>query len=164
MARRNDVRVHMTITTVDMGLARKLEPFAPSPALRLGAVKKLAAAGSAVVVGLSPVLPLITDSMIGLDSVGQAAKAAGAKALWAQPLFLKDCARKVFLPWLEAEFPALLAKYRAWYDREAYLGEPYSGWLKRRVDGVRQRYELGERTENYRPVDWLGPAQMRLFG
>ena len=70
----------------------------------------------------------------------------------------------MFLPWLEREFPALSAKYAAWYSREAYLREPYVGWLKERVDRVRQRHGFDERGGHYRPPDWLGPAQMRLFG
>jgi len=164
LARRNDVRVNMTITTLDAALARKTEPFAPRPALRLAAMEKLAAAGVSVGVGVSPVLPLITDSEASLDAVAQAAKSSGAKSLWAQPLFLKDSARVVFLPWLEREFPALLGKYVAWYSREAYLKEPYTGWLKARVDRVRRRHGLDERGGNFRPPDWLGPSQLRLFG
>ncbi|MFN0106367.1 MAG: radical SAM protein [Bryobacteraceae bacterium] len=164
LARRNHVRVSFTITTVDAVLARKMEPFAPTPALRLDAMRKLAVAGIAVGVGVSPVLPRITDSEASLNAVAQAAKAAGALAMWAQPLFLKDCARKVFLPWLEREYPALLDKYRGWYGREAYLRDPYVDWLKSRVETVRQRHGLGERIANYRPPDWQGPSQMRLFG
>ncbi|MSV31169.1 MAG: radical SAM protein [Bryobacterales bacterium] len=164
LARRNDVRVNVTITTHDPALARKLEPFAPSPALRLAAMAKLTAAGVSAGVGVSPVLPLITDTEASLEAVAQAAKAAGARTFWAQPLFLKDSARKVFLPWLEREFPALSTKYAAWYSREAYLKEPYVGWLKERVDRVRQRHGFDERGGHYRPPDWLGPAQMRLFG
>jgi DNA repair photolyase len=164
LARRNDVRVNMTITTVDTALARKIEPYAPRPALRLAAMEKIAAAGIAVNVGVSPVLPMITDSITSLDAVAAAAKAAGARTMWAQPLFLKDSARKVFMPWLEQEYPALLGKYRAWYTREAYLKDPYVEWLKARVDGVRQRHGLADRSTGYRPPDWLGPTQMRLFG
>jgi DNA repair photolyase len=164
LARCNDVRINFTITTFDAALARKLEPFAPRPALRLAAMERVAAAGVAVGVGVSPVLPLITDSEASLNAVAQAAKAAGARTLWAQPLFLKDCARKVFLPWMEQEYPALLGKYRAWYDREAYLRGPYVEWLKTRVEGVRRRHGLSDRAANYRPPGWLGPSQMRLFG
>ncbi|MEO6759503.1 MAG: radical SAM protein [Saprospiraceae bacterium] len=164
LARRNDVRVNMTITTVDAALARKIEPYAPRPALRLTAMERLAAAGISVNVGVSPVLPMITDSIASLEAVAEAAKAAGARTMWAQPLFLKDSARKVFLPWLEQEYPALLGKYRAWYLREAYLQDPYVEWLKARVDGVRQRHGLADRATAYRPPDWQGPAQMQLFG
>ena len=84
--------------------------------------------------------------------------------MWAQPLFLKDCARKVFMPWLEREYPALLGKYRAWYNREAYLRGPYVEMIKTRVELVRGRHGLDERPSSYRPPNWLGPKQMRLFG
>lgn len=163
LARRNDVRISLTITTTDAALARKMEPFAPRPALRLQAMARLAAAGVAVGVGISPVLPRITDSEASLDAVAAAARAAGARALWAQPLFLKESARKVFLPWLEREFPQLSAKYHAWYGREAYLRNPYLDWFQRRVASVRQRHSLGERIAHYRPPDWEGPAQLGLF-
>ena len=163
LARTNDVRVNMTITTLDTALARKLEPLAPRPALRLEAIRQLAGEGITVGVGVSPILPRITDAEAHLDAIAGAAKAAGARTLWAQPLFLRDSARRVFLPWLEQEFPTLAGKYRAWYAREAYLGEPYVEWLKQRVETVRQRHGLAERGTSYRPPDWLGPAQMRLF-
>jgi DNA repair photolyase len=163
LARRNDVRVNLTITTVDETLARKLEPYAPRPELRLDAMRQLAAAGIAVGVGASPVLPRINDSEESLDAVAAAASRAGARTLWAQPLFLKDCAKKVFLPWLAAEFPALLSRYRAWYGREAYLSSAYTAVLKERVNRIRTRHGLAVRAGEYRPPDWVGPAQLRLF-
>ena len=163
LARRNDVRVNMTITTVDTALARKLEPFAPRPSLRVEAARRLAEAGITVGVGVSPVLPRITDSEESIDAVASAAKAAGARSLWAQPLFLKDSARKVFMPWLETEFPALLSKYRAWYQRDAYLQPAYVEILNARVERIRLRHGLTERGNTRRPPDWLGPAQLQLF-
>jgi DNA repair photolyase len=163
LARRNDVHVSFTITTLDPALARQTEPFAPHPARRLDALRKLAAAGIATGVGLSPVLPRITDSEQNIHAVAAAAKAAGARTLWAQPLFLKDSARNVFFPWLASAFPSLLAKYRTWYTREAYLKGPYLDWLNRRVEAARLLHGLGERTAAGRPAGWIGPAQLQLF-
>lgn len=163
LARCNDVRVNMTVTTLNTCLARKMEPFAPRPALRLEAMRKITEAGIAVGVGVSPVLPRITDSEESIDAVAAAAKAVGARCLWAQPLFLKDCAQKVFFPWLEQEFPALSAKYRAWYGSNAYLKDAYVDILKGRVERIRQRHGLLDRMGGYRPPDWIGPAQLGLF-
>lgn len=163
LARRNEVRVNMTITTVDTALARKLEPFAPRPALRVEAVRRLAESGIKVGVGVSPVLPRITDSEESIDAVAAAARSAGARSLWAQPLFLKESARRVFLPWLEIEFPALVAKYRAWYLRDAYLEGAYVDGLKSRVERIRQHHGLTDRGATRRPPEWLGPAQLQLF-
>jgi DNA repair photolyase len=161
---KNDVRVNVTITTLDEALARKTEPFAPRPALRLAAVADLAAAGVEVGVAVSPVLPRLTDSMENLEAVGAAAAAAGAKYLWAQPLFLKECAQQVFFPWLRQEYPELEAKYRAQYARSAYLQGPYVEAVKARVERVRARYGLNARMSDFRPPNWIGPSQLSLFG
>ncbi|MBM3785288.1 MAG: radical SAM protein [Acidobacteria bacterium] len=160
---RNDVRVNVTITTLDAALARQTEPFAPRPDLRLRAVAELAAAGVEVGVAISPVLPRLTDTMENLDTLGAAAAGAGAKYLWAQPLFLKECAQKVFFPWLRQEYPHLEDKYRQKYERSAYLRGPYVDVLKARVERVRARYGLCSRMSSYRPPNWTGPAQMSLF-
>ncbi len=73
IARKNKIRVHLTITTLDERLARLLEPRAPRPALRLAAVAKLTAAGVPVSVLAHPVMPLINDSEESLDGVCAAA-------------------------------------------------------------------------------------------
>lgn len=161
---RNDVRVNVTITTLDSALARRTEPYAPRPDLRLRAVAELAAAGVEVGIAVSPVLPRLTDSMENLDALGAAAARAGAKYFWAQPLFLKDCAQKVFFPWLQQEFPHLEARYRSQYARSAYLKGPYVDVVKERVERVRARYGLNARMSDYRPPNWMGPSQLSLFG
>src|SRR5437667_2625229 len=58
----NRLSVHITITTLDVNLARILEPRAPRPDLRLDAVRALAQAGLRVGISCSPVVPGITDS------------------------------------------------------------------------------------------------------
>src|SRR6266852_2376855 len=88
LKRSNVLHVNMTITTLDAGLARLLEPRAPRPDLRLAAVKQLAQAGIRVGVFPNPVLPLITDSEESLDRVAKAAAEAGAGYFSGGLLFL----------------------------------------------------------------------------
>ena len=54
--------VSITITTLDEGLAKKLEPFAPSPELRLSAIEKMKEKGVKVAVRVDPIIPSINDS------------------------------------------------------------------------------------------------------
>jgi len=68
----------MTVTTLNVELARILEPRAPRPDLRIDAVRQLSEAGLTVGVSCSPVLPGITDSPADLEAVVRAAAAAGA--------------------------------------------------------------------------------------
>src|SRR5450631_861910 len=117
----NRIFVNVTVTTVDTELARKLEPRAPRPDLRLEAVRQLNLAGVDAGVICAPVLPEITDHPRDLEALVQAASAAGAKYVYANPLFLKPCSAAVFMPFLEEQFPALVEHYRARYSERAFL-------------------------------------------
>ena len=137
-----DVHVNVTITTMDAKLARLIEPYAPRPALRMAAVQTLRAAGIAAGVSLSPILPLINDSQEGIDAVIEQAAQAQAQWVWHNILFLRSCARAVFLPFVEKEFPQLIHRYRARYDRSDFLTGPYLEVVKARVDRARLRHNL----------------------
>jgi DNA repair photolyase len=163
VSRRHCLTVSVTVTTVDRELARVLEPMAPRPDLRLGAVRELANAGLRVVVGCAPVMPLINDSEESLDALARAAASAGAAAFWANILFLKPCAYQVFLPFLEDHFPALVRKYREQYDRAAYLRGAYPAMIQERVADIRKRHGLDRRADDREPELWPRDAQIGLF-
>lgn len=145
-ANQNQVSVNITITTLDTNLARALEPFAPRPDLRLGAVQRLAEAGIHVCVNCSPVMPLINDSEESIDAVAKAAKDAGARAFWSNVVFLKPCASQVFFPFLEEKFPAAVRRYRAAFGDAAYLKGPYLETIGQRVQRVRDRHGFHSRS------------------
>ncbi len=163
VARRHYLTVSVTVTTVDRELARLLEPMAPRPDLRLGAVRNLADAGLKVVVGCAPVMPLINDSERSLDNLAREAAAAGARELWANVLFLKPCAYQVFLPFLQERFPALVRKYRERYDRGAYLRGAYPEMIQERVEEIRKRHGLDRETAQGEPELWPRDPQICLF-
>src|SRR2546426_3348022 len=117
----HDLSVHVTITTVDNGLARKLEPYAPDPRARLRAVSKLAREGIATSVFCMPVMPGINDSEEVLRPLFRAAREARALDVIPNTLFLRPAARARFFPWLEEEFPELLPRYQALYGKNDYL-------------------------------------------
>ena len=145
IARKNRIRVHLTITTLDERLARLIEPRAPRPALRLAAVQKLTDAGVPVSVLAHPVMPLINDSEESLDSVCAAAARNGASSFSAAPLFLKPCAARVFLPFLEERFPHLVRRYRERYEKAAYLKGHYPEMIAERVEQIRTRHKIAAR-------------------
>jgi DNA repair photolyase len=76
LAAHHAVTVHLSINSLDGELARKLEPRAASPKMRLAAVEALAKAGVPVGVLVAPVIPALNDHEI--PSVLAAAKSAGA--------------------------------------------------------------------------------------
>ena len=163
IGRRNVLDINMTITTLDAGLARLLEPRAPRPDLRLETVRKLSAAGLCVGVFPNPVMPWITDSEQRLDRLAKAARDAGAQYFGGGPLFLMPSAQKIFFPFLEQRFPELAPRYRDLYARGAYLGRAYKDKLRARIAVIRDRYGLAAAPVEYRPELWEEEEQPTLF-
>jgi DNA repair photolyase len=165
VAKTNRLSVHVTITTLDVELARLLEPRAPRPDLRMDAVRTLSQAGLRVGVSCSPVVPGITDEPKDLESVIRAAAEAGAEYVFANPLFLKPCSAAVFLPFLEENFPHLAENYRQRYRDRAFLPAAYGKRLSELVTRLREKYGITrERRERF-ATKWpvLVEEQMPLF-
>jgi DNA repair photolyase len=143
IARHNRFSVHVTVTTLDVELARILEPRAPRPDLRLEAIRTLNEAGIRVGMSGSPVLPGITDSPKDLEALVHAAAKAGAYHIFAGPLFLKPCSAAVFLPFLEKQFPHLAENYKRRYQGRAFLPSSYAKPLQKLVERFRVKYGIG---------------------
>ena len=162
----NSLHVSLTITTLNAALARVLEPRAPRPELRLNAVRKLSEGGIKAGVICAPVLPGITDSPAALDKLVAATKQAGGKYIYANPLFLKPCAASVFLPFLEKEFPDLVAGYRKRYADRAFVSKAYSKRLSELMSRLRKKHgitkEVTDRTSLAVPLQGEG-EQLALF-
>jgi DNA repair photolyase len=142
ISRNNELSVHITITTLNVELARILEQRAPRPDLRMEAVRQLSEAGISVGVSCSPVLPGITDAPADLEAVVRAAAAAGARHIFAGPLFLKPCSAAVFLPFLEQHFPQLVENYRQRYQERSFLPASYGKSVAELIARLRQKYGI----------------------
>jgi DNA repair photolyase len=145
----NQLFVNITLTTVNTELARILEPRAPRPDLRLEAIRQLNLAGIASGVICAPVLPGITDAPRDLEALVEAAAQADAKYIFANPLFLKPCSASIFLPFLEQEFPHLVASYRERYESRAFLPPAYGKRLSQLVKTLRAKHGIYNRYERY---------------
>ena len=162
-SRRHAVTIVVTITTLARDLAGALEPLAPRPELRLRAIRTLARAGIRVSVNLAPVLPLINDSEASLDAVAKAAAEAGAVSLGANVVYLKDCAKSIFFPFLEAQFPALAGRYQERFRNNAFLRGTYPEMIRERVGRIRRKYGLDSSREAAEPESWPRDPQLTLF-
>jgi DNA repair photolyase len=162
----NVLSIHLTVTTLNVDLARILEPRAPRPDLRIDAVRQLSAAGLTVGLSCSPVLPGITDSPVDLEAVVRAAAAAGARHIFAGPLFLKPCSAAVFLPFLEQHFPHLVENYHQRYQDRSFLPPSYGKRVAHLIARFRQKYGISNdprgRTANKWPTQALD-EQLALF-
>jgi DNA repair photolyase len=163
VAERNQIFVNVTVTTVDVELARKLEPRAPRPDLRLDAVRQLNLAGVDAGVICAPVLPDITDRPRDLDALVKAASEAGAKYIYANPLFLKPCSAAVFLPFLEESFPALVDNYKKRYEGRAFLPKGYAQRLSQLMAALRQKHGFGDKRARASHRAHVETEQMEMF-
>jgi DNA repair photolyase len=103
LARVEAAAVFVSVTTLDAGLARLLEPRATQPAGRLQAIADLAAAKVPVGVLVAPVIPGLTDHE--MPAILAAARRAGALYAGYVVLRLPFAVRPLFEQWLTDHFP-----------------------------------------------------------
>src|SRR5438105_14352785 len=144
IAERSDLQVHVSLTTVDVGIIRRLEARSPMPAARLRALHKLTSAGVNAGLIVAPGRPGITDDVPHLEALFQAARKAGARFVHAGPLRLYPAVRDRFLPLLAGHFPHLSERYRRAYARASDAPRPYAAALGRRVRRLQRRFGFPE--------------------
>jgi DNA repair photolyase len=133
------VAVYVSITTLDPGLARILEPRAATSARRLKTIEALARAGIPVGVSVSPIIPFINEPE--LERVLEAASDAGATTAFMSVLRLPWEVNPLFQDWLQQHFPERAERVmnrvrdmRGGKDYDATFGKRQTG------DGVWARF------------------------
>jgi DNA repair photolyase len=108
MAEQNLVHVNVSLTTLDAGLVRSMEPRTSTPAARLRAIKSLREARVPVRVLVAPVIPGLNDTEI--PAILGAAREAGAQHAAFIMLRLPLTVAPVFQEWLQREQPGRAQK------------------------------------------------------
>ena len=163
VAKNNHISVSVTVTTVDVELARMLEPRAPRPDLRLDALRKLREAGIRAGVNCAPVLPGITDTPKQLEAVVRAAAEAKATHVFANPLFLKPCSAAVFMPFLKEHFPQLVQEYDRRFKERAFLPTAYRKRISELVAKLRVKYGIRRESRWEEKRQTKEAEQLNLF-
>jgi DNA repair photolyase len=146
MATEGLAAVGISVTTLDAGLARAMEPRVPAPARRLAAIRRLAEAGIPVRVMASPMIPALTDHE--LERILEAARDAGATAAGMITLRLPREVAPLFRDWLAERVPGRAAHVMA-RIRELHGGKDYDSEWGTRITGrgpfaelLRRRFEI----------------------
>ncbi len=179
MAKRDLVKVAISVTTLDATLARTMEPRASAPQRRLEALRQMVKAGVPTSTLVAPVIPAINDAEIEriLDAVAAAGVRHAGYVLLRLPLEVRD----LFREWLMANFPdrhrhvfKLIRDMRGGKDYDSSFGTRMTGtgpiaWM------IGRRFEIAcERlgfnatsvkttTEHFRPP-LPASEQLSLFG
>ncbi len=178
MAKRNLVKVGISVTTLDAKLARSMEPRASTPTRRLEALQKLSAAGVPTKVMIGPVIPALNDSEMEriLDSAAHIGVKEASYVVLRLPLEVRD----LFREWLIANYPdryrhvfTLIRDMRGGKDYDSQWGTRMTGtgplaWMiGRRFDIACDRLGLNKRRAKLTTEHFVRPNrdgnQLTLF-
>jgi DNA repair photolyase len=153
LAEQNLVRVAISVTTLDRGLARSMEPRAATPDRRIAAIRALSAAGVPTVVMFAPAIPGLNDHEMEavLERAAEAGASGAGYVVLRLPLEIKD----LFREWLATDHPDRAAKVMSlvrqmrggkdydaeWRTRMKGQG-PVADILSQRFKAARRRYGL----------------------
>jgi DNA repair photolyase len=133
MGARGLAKAFVSITTLDRGLARVMEPRAATPQRRLDAVRALAAAGAPTGVMFAPAIPGLNDHEMEavLEQAAHAGAAMAGFVVLRLPLEIKD----LFYEWLDAERPDRASRVRS-LIRQTRGGRDYDADWSQRMEGT----------------------------
>ncbi|MFT3814477.1 MAG: PA0069 family radical SAM protein [Acidovorax sp.] len=162
--------VYITLTTLDVQLARILEPRAAAPHRRLRTIRTLVDAGVPVGVSVAPQIPFINEDM---EQVLAAARDAGATSAFYTVLRLPWELRELFQQWLQAHYPqraervmARIRDLRGGRDNDPRFGTrmrgegPWADLLRQRFQVACRRLGLNRQREPL-DVSQFRPAALR---
>jgi len=132
MAGRRMAHAYISVTNLDVDLARKLEPRASAPYRRLETIRKLTEAGVPVGVLVAPLIPFVTDRF--MEEILERAREAGATSAGYILLRLPHEVAPLFKDWLATHFPlkadhvmSLVRQMRGGRDYESAFGVRQTG-------------------------------------
>jgi len=157
MARDNLAYVFISVTTLDNGLASRLEPRASAPHRRIEAIRRVSEAGVPVGVFVSPVIPMVTDA--DLERILELAHAAGARYASTTLIRLPHEVKDLFREWLAIHFPERAAHVMS-LVQQMRGGKDYDPDFATRMRGtgifadlIRRRFERARDRLGYRDRD-----------
>jgi len=120
------VHANISVTTLDAGLAGRLEPRTSRPLARLRAIELLAATGVPTRIMLAPVIPGLNDEEI--PALLAAGKQAGAQSAAYILLRLPLAVEPIFLDWLARHLPSRAARIESLIRQSRAGALSSSGW------------------------------------
>lgn len=130
------VSVTLSITTLDVELARKLEPRTSSPPAKLEAIRLLSEAGIPTGVNVAPTIPGLTDHE--MPKILEAAASAGATRAGFVVLRLPYSVKDIFNEWIKTNYPEKADKVIN-YVKEIRGGKLYDSNYETRMSGVGEK-------------------------
>jgi DNA repair photolyase len=145
MAERGLAKVAVSVTTLDPGLARAMEPRAAAPERRIETLRQLAGAGIPAAVMVAPIIPGLNDEEI--EAILARAADAGAGEAGYVMLRLPLEVRDLFTEWLNEHVPVRAARVLS-LIRQIRGGKDYDAtWGRRQRGSGPLAWSIGRRFE-----------------
>jgi DNA repair photolyase len=161
-AARAEVGVYFSIPTLDERVWRTTEPGTASPRSRLRAIKRLAEAGIDVGVGMAPILPGLSDRKEQLEEVVREARAAGARGIWANVVYLRPGTREHFLEALARDWPEHVERYEQLFANRVYMPAAMTRPVRERVHAAARAVQIPRRSRRQEPASMPEAGQLSL--
>ena len=139
MAKYDLIHVCLSITTLNAGLAHRLEPRAATPKRRMQTLATLAEAGVPVSILIAPLIPMLNDNE--LETILQLSRDAGAADAGYVLLRLPHELKNLFAEWLQTYEP-LKADRILHRIYDAHGGKAYDSTFGVRMCGTGQYADL----------------------
>jgi DNA repair photolyase len=161
-AARAEVGVYFSIPTLDERVWRTTEPGTAPPRSRLRAIKRLAEAGIDVGVGMAPILPGLSDRKEQLEEVVREARAAGARGIWANVVYLRPGTREHFLEALARDWPEHVERYEQLFANRVYMPAAMTRPVRERVHAAARAVQIPRRSRRQEPASMPEAGQLSL--
>jgi DNA repair photolyase len=161
-AARAEVGVYFSIPTLDERVWRTTEPGTAPPRSRLRAIKRLAEAGIDVGVGMAPILPGLSDRKEQLEDVVREARAAGARGIWANVVYLRPGTREHFLEALARDWPEHVERYEQLFANRVYMPAAMTRPVRERVHAAARAVQIPRRSRRQEPASMPEAGQLSL--
>lgn len=136
-----NVKLGLTLTTLDERLQSLVEPRASSPQRRLATLKKAADSGIKIYAFLGPLLPYLSDKELDIDKLFHSLRDIGLDCIYLDRLNPRYGVWASLYPFLRRHYPSLCSKYKILLNDNDVLDD-YSHSLAKRVKRVAKKHGL----------------------
>lgn len=145
-----------------MEIARKVEPFAPSPLERFKAMGVLSMLGIPTGITMMPILPYIEDSEENIVDIVRMSGHYGAKFIYpAFAVTLRDRQRAYYYNALDEKFPGIRQKYEKRFGTRYGCSPQNVSRLKKVFQEACRKYGVSTQVPTYRSK--ISSVQLSLF-
>lgn len=135
------VNVAATITCMDEGIRKKIEPNGAESIKRFQMLKEFSKTNASTGLHFMPIIPYLTDSRQNVDALYQMAKESQVGYVLPGTLYLRGKTRNVFFDFISKEFPDLYEPLQALYQTGG-APKTYKNQLYQMVNELKEKYGL----------------------